>query len=132
MNSPTFKDHFAAALRTALKNKFGRLPSTTFVAMHFNLRNSSNGVSGETARRWIRGVSLPRSDHMQVLVDWLELDMDHVIKAGRRIPPAENALSLPVPIRLEQILRSLEPEVQEALVKLVAASPTLFPRRLGI
>jgi hypothetical protein len=46
--------------------------------------------------------------------------------------PAENALPLPVPSRLEQIIRSLEPEVQEALAKLVAASPTLFPRRLGI
>lgn len=132
MNSLSFKDHFAAALRTALKNKFGRLPSTTFVAMHFNMRITSNGVSGETVRRWVRGVSLPRCDHMQVLVDWLELDMDQVIKAGRRTPPEEKTLPLRAPSRLEQIILSLEPEVQEALVKLVAASPTLFPRRLGI
>ena len=132
MNNLSFKDHFATALRAALKNKFGRLPSTTFVAKHFNLRVTSNGVSGETVRRWVRGVSLPRCDHMQVLVDWLELDMDQVIKAGRRSTLPEPAFPLRMPSRLEQVILSLEPEVQEALVKLVAASPTLFPRRVGI
>ena len=71
MNNLSFKDHFATALRAALKNEFGRLPSTTFVAKHFNLRVTSNGVSGETVRRWVRGVSLPRCDHMQVLAQQL-------------------------------------------------------------
>ena len=69
---------------------------------------------------------------MQVLVDWLELDMDQVIKAGRRSTLPEPALPLRMPSRLEQVILSLEPEVQEALVKLVAASPTLFPRRVGV
>jgi hypothetical protein len=127
-----FKDHFAAALRVALKKKYGRPPSTSFVARQFNLRITTNGVSGESVRRWVRGVSLPRCDHMRVLVDWLDLDMDQVIKAGRCPATPETRVHVRVPSRLEQVILSLEPEVQEALVRLVSASPTLFPRRVGV
>jgi hypothetical protein len=127
-----FKDQFATALREALKAKYGRLPSTSFIAMHFNIRVASNGVSGETVRRWIRGVSLPRCTHMDVLVEWLGLDMDRVIKRMRGTTSPELAEPLSEPSRLERVILSLDPEVQEALVKLLAASPTLFPLRARI
>lgn len=132
MNGISFKEQFAAALRDALKAKYGRLPSTSFIAMHFNMRVASNGVSGETVRRWIRAVSLPRCAHMEVLVEWLGLDMDRVIKRMRGTTSPELAEPLSEPSRLERVILSLDPEVQEALVKLLAASPTLFPLRARI
>jgi hypothetical protein len=35
-------------------------------------------ISGETARRWIRGNSLPDETRLTVLVEWLGLDLQQV------------------------------------------------------
>jgi len=69
---------------------------------------------------------------MEVLVEWLGLDMDRVIKRMRGTTSPELAEPLSEPSRLERVILSLDPEVQEALVKLLAASPTLFPLRARI
>jgi hypothetical protein len=130
MNGLGFKKQFAVALREALKVKFGRLPSALFVSMQFNRRVTFNGVSGETVRRWMRGNCLPRCEHMEVLVGWLDIDMDRVARGGKAPAPAEVDARHQPPITLAQVISELDPGIQEALMRLVVGSPALFPRRI--
>lgn len=67
---------FSKALRERLKEKYGRLPSAAFVAIHFNSRSKEHKeISQETARRWMRGVSMPSYLHLNTLNMWLKLDL---------------------------------------------------------
>jgi hypothetical protein len=129
MNGLGFKQEFAVVLRAALKVKFGRLPSASFVSMQFNRRVTFNGVSSETVRRWMRGNCLPRCEHMEVLVVWLDIDMGRVLKGGRATTPAEVDARHQPPTALAQVISELDPGIQEALMRLVVGSPALFPRR---
>ena len=75
------KDSFSAHLRECLKQRYGKIPSAAVVARDFNLRAyGTSPISQESARRWIRGVSLPEEDRLRVLVNWLNLDFNHVLK----------------------------------------------------
>jgi hypothetical protein len=41
----------------------------------FNFRAyDTKGISRETARKWIKGLGLPRAEAMQILVDWLGIN----------------------------------------------------------
>ncbi len=111
------EERFGQELRAALARSYGRVPSAQYVANQFNQRITiSNGVSGESVRRWIRGVSLPRYDHLAVLTDWLGLDFQGVFdkesrsKAGRKAPSFATRFS------------ALGPELQERLLALAEAS----------
>ena len=74
------KDNFACHLRECLKSRYGKLPSAAVVARDFNLRaHGTSPISQESARRWIRGVSLPEEDRLRVLVNWLNLDFNNVL-----------------------------------------------------
>jgi len=85
---------FSAELRESLRNKYGRVPSAAFLAVHFN-RYFSEGtpVSQETTRKWIRGVSMPSYIHLKVLIVWLTLDirrcfdLDDVELTGEDLAP---------------------------------------------
>jgi hypothetical protein len=35
-----------------------------------------NPITQETARRWIRGLSMPEMDKLQILIQWLDLNID--------------------------------------------------------
>jgi hypothetical protein len=130
MNDSTFKDKFAAHLRSALKSKFGKLPSAPFVARNFNRQIPGNGVSGETVRRWLRGVSLPRYEHMQILTHWLGLNLDLVLRPGSTVQTVEIPLPPREASKLEQIIFSLDPRTQEALLNLVSKSSMPPPRKV--
>jgi len=71
------KDEFAKSLARHLLDYYGRVPSASILARDFNFRVGIEGtqISQETARRWIRGISMPELDKLQVLVDWLNLEM---------------------------------------------------------
>lgn len=63
----------------ALRVHYGRIPSAAVAARDFNLRNPNTpAISEETARRWMRGLSLPEGERMTVLVRWLGLDMNGI------------------------------------------------------
>ena len=111
------EERFGQELRAALARSYGRVPSAQYVANQFNQRiSASNGVSGESVRRWIRGVSLPRYDHLAVVTDWLGLDFQDVLdkesrsKAERKAPSFATRFS------------ALGPELQERLLALAEAS----------
>jgi hypothetical protein len=75
------KENFASHLRTSLKAQYkGRLPSAAILARDFNLRSyDTPPISGESARRWLRGICLPEEDRLRVLVNWLNLDFNRVL-----------------------------------------------------
>ena len=70
------KKVFCAELSKSLLEYYGRIPSSSAFARDFNLRASDQvpQISKETARRWIRGLSFPEIDKLQLIVTWLELN----------------------------------------------------------
>lgn len=77
---------FAQALNEGLVKKFGKLPSTSLLADCFNQQAIGiKGISRETARRWLRGVSYPETDRLQLLIDWLELNPADILLNNRAL-----------------------------------------------
>jgi hypothetical protein len=67
---------FSKELSRRLIDYYGRMPSASVVSRDFNLRaNEEAAISQETARRWMRSLSLPEIERLQILVEWLGLDM---------------------------------------------------------
>jgi hypothetical protein len=67
---------FSKELSRRLIEYYGRVPSASVVSRDFNLRaNNELAISQETARRWMRSLSLPEIERLQVLAEWLGLDM---------------------------------------------------------
>jgi hypothetical protein len=67
---------FSKELSRRLIEYYGRVPSASVVSRDFNLRaNGDSAISQETARRWMRSLSLPEIERLQVLVVWLRLDV---------------------------------------------------------
>jgi hypothetical protein len=66
---------FSAELRNVLREKYGRVPSASFIAIHFSRHSNEISVSHETARRWLRGISMPSYTQLRVLILWLNLDI---------------------------------------------------------
>lgn len=84
--SNDIKENFAALLRDSLRSRFGRIPSAAIVAREFNLRAyDTPPISQESARRWIRGVSLPEEQRLRILVNWLNLDFNAALRPGRHL-----------------------------------------------
>lgn len=80
--------------------RFKEVPSAAFIAKEFNLRTPNlDPISQESARRWLRGLSIPEFDKLLVLRSWLNLDL--------------NALGMP---SVESTQRN-DVEYQEALLK---------------
>jgi hypothetical protein len=78
------KENFSALLRNSLKDRYGRLPSAAVLAREFNLRAyNTTPISGESARRWLRGVCLPEEERLRILVNWLNLDFNKALTANR-------------------------------------------------
>ncbi|MEN9765592.1 MAG: hypothetical protein RL397_1547 [Pseudomonadota bacterium] len=78
------KENFSALLRSSLKDRYGRLPSAAVLAREFNLRAyDTTPISGESARRWLRGVCLPEEERLRILVNWLNLDFNKALTANR-------------------------------------------------
>ncbi len=66
---------FASALRDALVDAHGRLPSAAKFADAFNLRAyGTSTITRETARKWLRGDTMPEIGKMRVLIHWLNLN----------------------------------------------------------
>jgi hypothetical protein len=61
----------------ALALRYQEIPSAAFVAKEFNLRTStSEPITQESARRWLRGLAIPELDKLLVLRSWLDLDLN--------------------------------------------------------
>jgi hypothetical protein len=70
---------FSKEFSRKLIEYYGRMPSASVVSRDFNLRAKDIApISQETARRWMRSISIPEIEKLQVLVEWLELDLAFV------------------------------------------------------
>ena len=71
------RDSFSLSLVNALALRYQEIPSAAFVAKEFNLRTStSDSITQESARRWLRGLAIPELDKLLVLRSWLDLDLN--------------------------------------------------------
>lgn len=104
------KDQFSKTLARYLLDYYGRIPSAAILARDFNLRshNQIAPISAETARRWIRGVSMPEMEKLAILAEWLHMEVGFLrqteaspaargdstshVGLGRSLNPVEQAL----------------------------------------
>jgi hypothetical protein len=76
-NRKEFVSKFAEVFNRALIKKYKKLPSSAFLSNQFNLRaEGTTTITAETARKWVKGLSVPEIDRFKVLIKWLELDVD--------------------------------------------------------
>ena len=74
-NRETTLSKFERTLGTGIAKKFGRQVSAQRFADQFNLHaHGTDTISRETARKWIRGTTIPDYERLAVLIEWLELD----------------------------------------------------------
>ncbi len=70
-------------MNKGLKQKFGKIPSSTELANQFNLRAyGTKTVTRETARKWKCGLALPKAGSLQVLIEWLSLNTIDIFSSG--------------------------------------------------
>lgn len=71
------KDKFSVELSRCLIDTYGRVPSASILARDFNFRSPAfDPITAETARRWLRGLSMPTMERLKILIDWLGLNAD--------------------------------------------------------
>jgi len=74
-NLKKIKKSFSEELNKSLFHKYNRKVTTTFFVNEFNLRaHGTKVIAYETGRKWLKGISLPQTSKIQVLVEWLGLD----------------------------------------------------------
>lgn len=77
LSKKALRDSFASALSTALQHRYQKVPSAAFVAKEFNLlAHSTEPITQESARRWLRGLAIPGLEKLIVLRSWLDLDLN--------------------------------------------------------
>jgi len=87
--------NFEKALNEGLRKKFAKIPSSTGFANQFNLRAyGTKTISRETARKWKTGIALPNLANLQVLIEWLNLNTDHIFSHNESQPEAEKIPSI--------------------------------------
>lgn len=76
------KAAFSKLLCLELVRHYGRMPSASVVARDFNLRCTQDAkpITNETARRWIKGISIPELMRLNVLSNWIGLDIGNLQK----------------------------------------------------
>ena len=141
----SLKQGFAELVQSALLARFGRLPSAAFIARQVNRKlGEKQGISGETVRRWLRGLAMPTYAHLGALAAWLEIDFGQVLRfslpSDTSSPPhterqsARQANRRPhsqirshadggqrPPSEALAIINSLEPEIQEMAINFLLA-----------
>jgi hypothetical protein len=88
------------AFKGGLFEKYALIPTNSFVATQFNLRaHGTTIVSRETARKWLKGLSLPSPSHLITIIQWLKLNpsdfLAEIIAEGKIISPLiQNEISI--------------------------------------
>ncbi|ANB18460.1 hypothetical protein [Dokdonella koreensis] len=67
------KKQFAERLKTAMRNA-GHEPRANVLEAQFNARYWGRSVTYQGARRWLKGLSIPEQDKLQVLAQWLGVE----------------------------------------------------------
>ncbi len=123
-NRETTLGKFERALRASIARKLGRKISAQRFADQYNLRaHGTETISRETARKWIRGTTIPEYERLAILVQWLDLDplefLDHDnAKEKRKSFDPTELFAQGSPNRLENlitIVKALDEKSVEAL-----------------
>ncbi len=103
------RENFKSKLRIGLIGKYGKIPSAKKLAEDFNFACSYKcSISGETARKWIRGVSMPNGPRMQILCAFLDMD-------GLNITENTNELQLEA-LEIYSLFVNLPPRTKRLLL----------------
>ena len=87
------KCNFTDQLKRALQNKYHKKVSIVFFVNQFNLRaHGTNPIAYETGRKWFNGIAIPQLSKMQILVEWLNLDIQLLF--SKSSAPETNTLDL--------------------------------------
>lgn len=99
---------FSNLLRQALVDRYGQLPSASFVAREFNLRHKgARTISSESVRRWLQGQCLPRVDRLQTISTWLGVRIDSALSLYQGTTPRDATTVRPMASR-ELVYRDSE------------------------
>jgi transcriptional regulator with XRE-family HTH domain len=130
MRVPDEKQGFAARLNAALKRSWVKVTTPTELAAQFSIRYPSLSVTAQAAHKWLSGGSLPSSDKIDALAEWLRVEpqwLRHGIAAAPRPAPVRAALPAkePAPLTaaewtLLERLRRLPPARRELVEEIVA------------
>jgi hypothetical protein len=74
------KTEFAERLRSAMCEA-GYEPRPSVLEKGFNIRYWGQPVTFQAAARWLKGLSIPEQDKLQVLADWLKVE-PHALRFG--------------------------------------------------
>lgn len=135
------KAAFSRRLEVALRRSAEPVSGATELALRFNLRHQGNAVSPQTAHKWLSGRSIPTSDKLRTLAEWLNVSQhwlhygappSHGLMAGEeqalygaaipKVSPARHATSKPSTeaIALAVKIQSLSPHRRYLLEELIA------------
>jgi hypothetical protein len=118
---------FSRELRERLRTKYKRLPSAAFIANQFNRHNKRDkGISQESARRWLRGESMPSRQNLQVLGVWLGIEVEisfaKVTSADLTADASSAAYSQRI-LSIAELISSAAPQMQAQIWDLIRVCP---------
>ncbi len=108
--------NFSNALRAALINRMGKMPSATHLANQFNFRaHGTTEITRETARKWVTGQAIPEIERLNILIEWLELDPNKFLASGANQTANESEDDLTIETIVE-LLRKMDPKMRSVVL----------------
>lgn len=109
------KIEFAERLKQAMRDA-GYEPRPGLLEKEFNTRYWGRAVTFQAASRWLKGLSIPQQDKLQVLAEWLKIEPQALRFGADSIRSVREKKSL-----WEDAIAGPEREVLEAFIGLPAA-----------
>jgi hypothetical protein len=104
-NLETAKINFSKQLNKALFKKYDKKTSVVFFVNQFNLRaHGTHPIAYETGRKWLNGATLPQLSKLQILIDWLDLDMQKLFTITEHKQVVSDILSTKIKSAIEENL----------------------------
>ncbi|KIG02510.1 transcriptional regulator [Caballeronia concitans] len=119
MPTPQEKADFSERLKFSMTRSPERMRGATDLANKFNLRFQGEPVSAQTAHKWLTGRSIPTVDKLELLAEWLKVDL-HWLHYGP--PPSGSSQTTPKPLARDEKYPASE-ETLELASKIEALSP---------
>lgn len=76
------KEIFAKKLKEILASK-GIEPTAKVIEREFHLRHYGKDITEHAIRKWLRGESLPSSERLRTLSEWLQVDLTDLVSIER-------------------------------------------------
>jgi hypothetical protein len=113
------QESFALALANGLLAHYREIPSASFLAKEFNLRaRHCEPITQESARRWLKGLAIPKFDKLLLLRSWLDLDLNALGLPSLEATIKKNQLEKDLLARQEAFIARTQ-SIKEALEVLI-------------